>query len=104
MTAGWYTWHDGDLVLRLRVVPRAAADVIMGPYGDRLRVRLAAPPVEGRANEHLCAWLAECCGVPRRDVTLVAGFTGRDKTVRIHRPRRLPDGVAPPPAETLRYS
>lgn len=91
--AAWYRWDGESLVLRLRIQPRAARDELVGPHGDRLKVRLTAPPVDGKANAHLCGFLAERCGVAASRVALTAGATGRDKTVRIEAPTRLPDGV-----------
>ena len=93
MSGTWYRWDGSALVLRLRIQPRAAHDALVGPHGDRLKVRLTAPPVDGRANAHLCAFLAGVCGVAASRVALTAGTTGRDKTVRIEAPVRLPEGV-----------
>lgn len=63
----------------------------MGRHGDALKIRLAAPPVEGRANEALVAFLATSFGVPQRNVTLMRGETARAKTVRIAAPTLRPD-------------
>ncbi len=68
---------------RVRVVPRAGRTAIAGERGDALLVRLAAPPVEGAANEALVRFLAQLLGVPQRQVTIVAGERSRDKIVRI---------------------
>ena len=54
-----------------------------GWYGDAVKIRLAAPPVDGAANTALVAFLAERLGLPRTSVTVVAGATGRRKRVRI---------------------
>jgi uncharacterized protein (TIGR00251 family) len=70
-------------VLRLAVVPNAKRTQVDGLHDGALRVRLAAPPVEGRANEALVAWLAKSLGVPRRCVELTQGASGRRKTVAI---------------------
>lgn len=95
MSAGrsWYAWEGGDLLLDVQVQPRASKDQIAGPQGDRLRVRITAPPIEGKANEHLIAFIAKQCAVAKRNVVLVAGATGRRKRVRVHAPRQLPAGV-----------
>lgn len=90
----WYRWDGTALVLRLRIQPRAAKDELVGPFGDRLKVRVTAPPVDGKANDHLCAFLAERCAVAASRVAVIAGATSRDKTVRIEAPQRLPAGVA----------
>ena len=76
--------RDGsDLLLELRVQPRASRSEFAGTFGDRLRVRLQAPPVDGRANAALVDFLADAFGVPRARVTIERGLSGRDKQVRI---------------------
>jgi uncharacterized protein (TIGR00251 family) len=85
--------RDGnDLVIELRVQPRASRSAIEGLHGDRLRVRLQAPPVDGRANEELVSLLAETFDVTRSRVRIEHGAAGRDKRVRIL------GSVTPPPA------
>jgi len=98
LSAPWYQWNGKDLLLAVHVQPNARRDRIDGTHGDRLKVRITAPPVEGRANKHLLKFLACEFGVPRRQVVLLAGDTGRAKRIRIERPARLPAGliVAPP--------
>ena len=72
---------DGTL-LTLRVSPGARRTAIDGPYGtSALKVRVAAPPVDGRANDELTRFISGLCGVPRSRVELVRGASGRDKTV-----------------------
>jgi hypothetical protein len=79
----WQRRDGEDLILLLRVQPRASRNEIAGPYGDRLRVRVAAPPVDGEANAVLLRFLAQTFGVPPADVRLERGQTGRNKQVRI---------------------
>jgi hypothetical protein len=86
----WCRWDGEDLVLALRVQPRASRDELVGAHGERFRVRIAAPPVDGKANAHLLRFLAGCFAVPAADVRLERGESGRDKQVRIHRPGRIP--------------
>ncbi|HHH47136.1 MAG TPA: YggU family protein [Thiotrichales bacterium] len=93
---GPWRWDGEDLILDVHVQPRARRDEIVGRHGDRLKIRITAPPVEGRANRHLCAFLAEACGVARSDVRLLSGEGGREKRVRIHAPRILPRGIPAP--------
>lgn len=88
--AQWYRREGTDLILQLRIQPRASRDEIVGPHGDALKVRITAPPVDGKANAHLLAWLADIFGVPRQQVMLVSGQSGRDKRVRISSPHRVP--------------
>jgi uncharacterized protein (TIGR00251 family) len=69
--------------LAIRCIPRGGADRIEDVIDGRLRVRVAAPAVDGEANEALLRLLADELDVPRGAVRLVAGQTGRDKTVAI---------------------
>lgn len=89
-TDSWISRQGQDLVLRIQVQPRADRDGFAGVLGDALRVRIAAPPADGRANARLVAFLAGAFGVPRSQVELVAGHGGRRKRVRIHSPGPLP--------------
>jgi len=77
------TEADGGVVFTVRVVPRASKNEIVGFHGDALKVRLAAPPVEGRANEALIAFLAHRLGVRKSQVEIVAGATSRQKIIRV---------------------
>jgi uncharacterized protein (TIGR00251 family) len=76
---------DGSLLLALHIQPGARQTGFAGLHGEAMKLRLAAPPVEGRANAALCAFLAEFCGVPKSAVTLVSGETSRAKRVRVER-------------------
>ena len=87
-------WEGNTLVLAVRVQPRAARDEIVGPLGDALKIRITAPPVEGRANAHLLRFLAEVFQVPQSRITLVSGGSGRSKRLRIDDPIALPAAVA----------
>ncbi|MGD2136697.1 MAG: DUF167 family protein [Gammaproteobacteria bacterium] len=98
MKHDWYSWKDGDLFLDVHVQPGAARDMLAGIHGGRLKIRITAPPVEGKANDHLLRFLAGMFAVPRRQVSLTAGATGRRKRIRIRHPRQLPDNIPAPPA------
>lgn len=93
MTAGWHRWDGADLLLTVRVQPRAPRDALC-PEAARLRVRITAPPVEGAANAHLLRYLADEFGVAASRARLVRGRTGRDKWVRIEAPARCPAALA----------
>ena len=86
---------DGSLTLQIQAQPGAKATVVGGVYGDggqaRLKIALAAPPVDGKANAVLRAFLAKAFGVAQRNVTLLRGESGRKKLVRIEAPTRRPD-------------
>lgn len=94
--ADWYSWQGNSLTLNVRVQPRASRDEIAGVHGQQLKIRLTAPPVDGKANQTLLKFLAKTCGVPIGKVTLLSGETGRNKRVRIENPRYPPAGVKPP--------
>jgi len=70
-------------VFRIRVVPRASRNEAVGIRDDALKLRITAPPVEGKANEACIALLAELLGVKRTRVTIVAGHASRAKTVEV---------------------
>ncbi|EIC19889.1 DUF167 family protein [Thiorhodovibrio frisius] len=89
----WYRWDGEDLTLNLRVQPRARRDGFAEPIGDAVKVQLRAPPVDGRANASLIAFVAKAFGVPRAQVTLLSGEHSRSKRLRIQAPRALPDGI-----------
>jgi uncharacterized protein len=95
MTVAWRREESVDgqaaLQLTLHVQPGASRTAVIGTHGDALKVRLAAPPVDGKANAELLRFLAEAFGVPRRNVTLLRGETSRAKVVRIARPAARPD-------------
>ena len=73
---------EGTL-LSIRVQPGARRDEVVGWQGTTLRLRVTAPPTEGRANYAVIALLAEALGVPRSSIGLVSGAAGRDKRVRV---------------------
>ena len=70
-------------LLKLRVVPNARRSEVVGVYGEAVKVKVQAPAVEGKANEALRDFLAECLRISARDVELVAGEQSRDKVVAI---------------------
>jgi uncharacterized protein (TIGR00251 family) len=77
--------RDGGSELSIYVTPRAGRSEVAGEREGALWLKLAAPPVEGAANEALIALLARRLEVPRSALQLVAGATGRRKRVRIAR-------------------
>jgi uncharacterized protein (TIGR00251 family) len=79
----WVLDERGDAVLELLVVPRASRTRVVGEHDGRLKVQLAAPPVDGEANAALVEFLAGALGVKRAAVTLVRGDGARRKTVRV---------------------
>ena len=80
----WYrVAGDGTVQLFVHAQPGAKRSEVAGLHGTRVKIRLAAPATEDRANEALVAYLAERFSVPRRAVTLVSGAKSRDKRLEI---------------------
>lgn len=81
------TEKNGDVLVDVHVVPNAAKTQAAGLHGEvgqmALRLRLQAPPVDGKANQALIKWLAGCLGVPQQAVTLARGETSRRKQLRV---------------------
>ncbi len=75
--------QDGAVLVDVHVMPNAARTEIQGLHDGALRVRLHAPPVDGKANLALQAWLAETLGVPKSAVELLRGATARRKQLRV---------------------
>ena len=83
--------RDGTAVL-VRLQPRARRTALVGRLGDRLKIAVSAPPVDGKANEELCRFLAEALSMSKGSVFLLHGDTSRQKTVLIR--GLTPDQVA----------
>ena len=79
----WLREVPGAVVLEVLVQPRASRTRAAGEHGGRLKIQLAAPPVDGEANRALVEFLAEELGIRKVDVAILRGETGRRKTVRV---------------------
>jgi uncharacterized protein (TIGR00251 family) len=78
--------HDGKTgsALAVRVTPRASRNEIVEVMNDgTIKIHIAAPPVDGEANEQLLAFLAEVLNIPKSRIEIVAGTTGRDKLISV---------------------
>lgn len=74
---------DGSLTLSLHIQPGAKKTKVAGLHGDALKLRLAAPPVDGKANAALLAFVADLLDLPRSAVTLKSGQASRQKVVAV---------------------
>ena len=89
----WYR-RSGDVVtLTLHIQPGAKRTEVAGLHGDALKIRLAAPPIEGRANEALLRFVAESFAVPLRQVELKQGGQSRHKVVAVTGSRVEPESL-----------
>lgn len=89
----WWTQQTNSVRLTLHIQPGAKKTEVAGEHGDALKIRLAAPPVDGKANQALMSYLAERFGVPQRQVTLKQGETSRRKVVEISGSSVSPDSL-----------
>lgn len=84
--------RDGaTILLRVKAVPGASRDALAGRLGDRLKVRVAAAPEGGKANEAICALVARALGVKPRQVSVAAGHASAEKTLRVEGYAAAPD-------------
>lgn len=75
---------DGSIRIRIKAVPGAKQDQIVGVLGNRLKVRISAPPEAGKANKAICQLIARALGVKRRDVSVVSGQTNPEKIIAVN--------------------
>jgi uncharacterized protein (TIGR00251 family) len=86
MTQKNYRLHSGEKgsAIAVRVIPRARKNEIVELLSDgTVRIRLTAPPAEGKANDVLTVFLADVLGIPKSKIEIVAGLRGRDKLVSV---------------------
>jgi len=87
----WYQYRDGVLIMQLQVQAGGKSESVVGLHGERLKIRLQTPPVDGRANNRLIEFLADQFGVSRAAVQITHGRSGRAKTVIINNPEQWPE-------------
>lgn len=90
----FYRWQDQSLLLFCYLQPKASSDEFAGLHGERLKIRLKAAPIDGRANDALLQFIASQFGVAKRDVSILSGASNRRKTVAVNHPRKLPERLA----------
>ena len=89
----WFRWQNEDLILQVQIQARAHRDEIDSVVGKRLKIRITAPPVDGRANAHLITFLAKQFGVAKSAVSLLQGEKGKTKVIRIRAPTKIPGSL-----------
>lgn len=90
----WLAADGKGVTLRLHIQPGAKKTEVVGLHGEALKIRLAAPPVDGKANASLIAFLADRLGVAKTSISLLSGDSSRAKRVRV-------DGVEPSVVRSL---
>ncbi len=92
----FYRWEGNNLILSVHIQPRASQAGIVGTYGERLKIKITAAPVDGQANAQVSKLLAKVFGVAKSRIVLLTGHTSRDKRFCIQSPQKLPDFITPP--------
>jgi len=96
LSATHYIWQGEDLILHCHVQPKSSSDEVVGVHDNRLKIRITAPPVDGKANDHIIKWFSKLFKVPKSDIEILQGELGRQKTLRIRAPKTLPTQIGPP--------
>ncbi|AHZ86078.1 DUF167 family protein [Bdellovibrio bacteriovorus] len=73
----------GGVRLHLFIQPKSSKNEVVGPHNGEIKIKLTAPPVDGKANECLIEFLSDLFDIPKRDVHLIKGETGRHKVVEL---------------------
>lgn len=89
----WYRRSDDVITLTLHVQPGAKRSKITGLHGKALKIKLAAPPIEGHANKELLKFIAKLFDVPLRQVTLLRGEKSRHKEILVHNSCVSPESI-----------
>lgn len=100
MSVPWYRIDGERIILSLYIQPGAKRSEISGLHDGALKIRIAAPPLEGQANAKLLDFLKKAFDVPSSQVIIKQGSSGRRKVVEIHGSRRIPDTLLNHPTET----
>jgi len=88
--AEFYAWCDGNLLLRVKVQPKASRSKFCEILDDRLKIRISAAPTDGKANQQLIQFLARQFRVSKSQVSLLSGETSREKRFMIVAPEQIP--------------
>jgi len=83
MNQTWINQSDDGVIITVHAVPRAAQNAVQGLHGDALKIRLHAPPVDGKANEALISFLSRKLNIPKGNITLKSGANQRRKIIAI---------------------
>lgn len=90
-----FEWQGDTLLLHCHLQPNAAGNHFAGIYNHRLKIRISTPPIDGKANKQLIAFLSQHFAVPKSAITLQKGALSQQKTLAIHYPAhhsmRLPE-------------
>lgn len=89
----FYKWQEQDLILYVQIQPKSSKDEVVGVLGDNLKIKITAPPVDGKANAYLCHFISKIFDVPKSQVSILKGKTNKIKTLLIKQPQQLPNWI-----------
>jgi len=89
----FYKWKEKDLILYVQIQPKSSKDEVVGILGENLKIKITAPPIDGKANEHLCRFIAKVFNVSKSQVSILKGETSKIKTLLIKQPQQLPNWI-----------
>jgi len=89
----FHEWINGDLILRVKVQPKASKDEFCDELNERLKIRITAPPIDGKANQHLIKFLARQFKVSKAHIKLLSGESHREKRIKIIQPEHIPKAI-----------
>jgi uncharacterized protein (TIGR00251 family) len=89
----FYNCQGDTLVINVRVQPRASSDGFAEILNDRIKIRITAPPVDGKANKYLVVFLAKTFKTAKSNISIITGETGRNKQLQIKSPQQLPECI-----------
>lgn len=81
--ATWYRYNNGNLILNLYIQPGAKSNGVIGLHGDALKIKLASPPLDGKANKALLQFIATQFNIPGQKIKLIRGEKSRYKTIKL---------------------
>lgn len=84
MNQTWIAQSANGVMLTVHAVPRASRNAVQGLHGDALKIRLHAPPADGKANEALISFLSRTLNIPQNHIELKSGFGRRRKLIAVH--------------------
>lgn len=87
----YYQWENENLILNCSIQPKSGEDRIVGPVGEYLKIRITAPPTNGKANKHLLRYLAKQFKVKQNAITIKSGHSSRQKRLCIEKPVIIPE-------------
>ncbi len=93
MAKHYFQWQGADLLLFCHLQPNASQNEFVGLHGDRVKIRIKAPAIDGKANAALIDFLSDEFSTSKSHIKIEQGELGRQKNIRIVSPRKIPQGL-----------